>query len=572
MSDPNRQGSSDREQRLDELIAAFLVAEDEGQPLDRAALREQHPDLAGELEAFFREHDRVRRLAPPLPLAPTVIRLTTYPEALDLGGTGGDAETGADPLTDQMRVRSFGDYELRRVLGRGGMGIVYKARQISLNRPVALKMLRAGLLATEDDLRRFQNEAEAVALLDHPHIVPILEVGRHEDRHYFTMKLVAGPSLAQRLTDFTADPRAAARLVATVAEAVHHAHQRGILHRDLKPANILLDERGQPYVSDFGLAKRLSGDSELTHSGAIVGTPAYISPEQASGQRGAVTTAADVYGLGAILYALLTGRPPFVGNTIADTLRLVRESPAESPRRFNNRVPRDLETICLKCLEKDPRRRYADAEALTEDLGRFLAGEPIRARHTPAWERALKWARRRPTAASVAAVGLVALVGLVAGLLGHDASVRAEARREDRRVARRRLEAGDGLLKGREQLAHGELVEARVTLTRLLAELRTEPRLADLRGRAAGVLDQVRRGLGERASRAADRARLARFAELRDASLFLDIQYPDLELRGRREEARTSARAALATFAAGGEDDAWSLAPLPASYAAAERE
>src|SRR6185312_2820036 len=189
------------------------------------------------------------------------------------------------------RVRYFGDYELIKELGRGGMGIVYRARQISLNRPVALKMLKSDVLATPDELRRFRNEAEAIALLDHPHIVPIFEVGEHDRRRYFTMKLIGGSSLDKRLAHYSADPKAAARLVATAAEAVHHAHQRGILHRDLKPANILLDNRGEPHVGDFGLAKQIEGDSEMTVSGAILGTPSYMAPEQASGRRGAVTTA-----------------------------------------------------------------------------------------------------------------------------------------------------------------------------------------------------------------------------------------------------------------------------------------
>src|SRR5262245_37391598 len=325
------------------------------------------------------------------------------------GGPNGD-DSPPEPGT---LVRYFGDYELIQELGRGGMGVVYKARQLSLDRPVALKMLKSDALATDEELRRFQNEAEAVALLDHPHIVPILEVGEHDRRRYFTMKLIGGSSLDQKLADYAAAPKAVARLVATAAEAVHHAHQRGILHRDLKPANILLDEQGETHVSDFGLAKRIEGDSELTVSGAILGTPAYMAPEQASGRRGAVTTASDVYGLGAVLYALLTGRAPFRGDSVAETLQQVRERPPEPPSQLNPRTPRDLEVICLKCLEKDPARRYASALALSEDLSCFLAGEPIRARPATLRERVVKWVRRRPAIAGLsAAVVVIGILGL----------------------------------------------------------------------------------------------------------------------------------------------------------------
>ena len=298
------------------------------------------------------------------------------------------------------------------------MGVVYRARQVSLNRPVALKMIKAGVLADGDELRRFQNEAEAVALLDHPDIVPVYEVGEYQGQRYFSMKLVPGGNLAERLPTYRDEPKAAAALLAEVAEAVHHAHMRGILHRDLKPANILVDDHGHPHVTDFGLAKRVEGDSELTQSGAILGTPAYMSPEQASGRRGAVTTASDVYGLGAVLYALLASRAPFGGDTVVDTIQQVRERAPEPPSKLNPRTPRDLEVICLKCLEKDPARRYSSAQALADDLRRYLAGEPITARRTGSRERAWLWCKRNPwlagavgsTAAAVVAVAVVSTV------------------------------------------------------------------------------------------------------------------------------------------------------------------
>ena len=296
------------------------------------------------------------------------------PGGANIAETGGAVGNG---LQRGDHVRYFGDYEIHQELGRGGMGVVYLARQVTLNRQVALKMIRAGVLAGDIELRRFQNEAEAVALLDHPGIIPVYEVGEHEGQKYFSMKLVEGGSLADRLDDYKNDPRAAARLVADAAEAVHHAHLRGILHRDLKPANILIDDQGRPHVTDFGLARKVAGDSELTQSGAIIGTPAYMAPEHASGRRRAVTTAGDVYGLGAILYALLTGRAPFGGDSVVETLDAVRTRPPELPSRLNSKLSQDLEVVCLKCLEKDPQRRYSSARALAEDLRRHLAGEPI---------------------------------------------------------------------------------------------------------------------------------------------------------------------------------------------------
>jgi hypothetical protein len=307
-----------------------------------------------------------------------------------------------------------GDYELLEEIARGAMGVVYRARQVSLDRVVALKMILAGQLASPADVARFHTEAEAAANLDHPNILPIYEVGEHEGQHYFSMKLIEGSSLAQRALEFVRDPQASARLLATTARAIHAAHQRGILHRDLKPANILLDAAGVPHVSDFGLAKKVEGDSGLTQSGAIVGTPGYMAPEQARAKKG-LTTAADTYSLGAILYELLTGQPPFRAETPLDTVLQVIEKEPQRPRAVNPSVNPDLETICLKCLEKDPARRYGSALALAEDLERWQRGEPIAARPSTRRERVLKWVKRNPVLAGFWATAALLLLTLSVG-------------------------------------------------------------------------------------------------------------------------------------------------------------
>jgi WD40 repeat protein len=352
-------------------------------------------------------------------------------EAVPPAGDGPSASPSVDPtLPEELDTQaletialpcSFGDYELLELIAKGGMGIVYQARQRSLNRFVALKMIRLGPWVTRSDLRRFQREAGAAAQLDHPNIVPVHEVGQVDDQPFFSMKLMEGGSLAdavvsgQRSVVSREANQQAARLVVAIAEAVHHAHQHGILHRDLKPGNVLLDAEGRPCVADFGLARSLEGESTLTQHGSIVGTPSYMAPEQAAGVPGNATIAADVYSLGAILYALITGRPPFNAKTPIETLRQVIDQEPVPPRAVNPKIDRDLEAICLKALDKKPKRRYPSASALAEDLEQWLAGKSIRARRIGRPERVWKWAKRHPGVAALS--GLVVLVA-AAGLIG----------------------------------------------------------------------------------------------------------------------------------------------------------
>jgi serine/threonine protein kinase len=307
----------------------------------------------------------------------------------------------------------FGEYELLDEIARGGMGVVYRARQIKLNRVVALKMILAGELASDSDVQRFYNEAEAAASLHHPCIVPIFDIGEYAGQHYFSMGYVEGTNLAAVVRDGPIPARDAAHYCEQIADAIAYAHQQGIIHRDLKPGNVLLDSSTQPHITDFGLAKILQADSDLTGTGQVMGTPSYMPPEQASGRIHDIGPTSDVYSLGGILYFLLTARPPFQASSLMETLKQVMEQEPVSPRQLNPGVPPDLETICLKCLEKPQNRRYASARELASELRRYLNDEPILARPVTGPARAWRWCRRNPKIAGLLmAIALSLLCGI----------------------------------------------------------------------------------------------------------------------------------------------------------------
>ncbi|HEY2235822.1 MAG TPA: serine/threonine-protein kinase, partial [Candidatus Angelobacter sp.] len=307
----------------------------------------------------------------------------------------------------------LGDYELLEEVGRGGQGVVFRARQKSLNRTVALKVISLGQWASTAHLKRFRREAEAAAGLDHPSIVPIYEVGERDGSCYFSMKFVEGGQLDEVVRRKPMSIRQAAELIAKVARTVHYAHEHGIVHRDIKPGNILLDAKGEPHLTDFGLARLVESESSITRTLDVMGTPSYMAPEQAAGETTKLGSVTDVYGLGAVFYELLTAHPPFAGGTSYQTIRLLLDTEPRQPRLWNRKIDRDLSTICLKCLEKDPKRRYPSALALAEDLEHWLKHEPIRAHRTGIFARGRKWVRRNPTSALLAAslIALAAAVG-----------------------------------------------------------------------------------------------------------------------------------------------------------------
>ena len=395
---------------------------------------------------------------------------------------GGLPDDSADPATFQLAPPASGDsnldekndeslprvdqiagYKILRVLGQGGMGIVYKARQRGLKRIVALKMISAAGHHAAADLARFRSEAVAVADLQHPNIVQIYEVGEDEGRPYFSLEYVSGGSLAKKIAGTPSPPREAAQLVKALADGMEYAHQRGIIHRDLKPANVLLTESGEPKVSDFGLVKRLEDDAGQTQSGSILGTPSYMAPEQAEGRIKEIGPCSDIYGLGGVLYELLTGRPPFRAASVLDTLLQVRTQEPIPPSQFQPKVPRDLETICLKCLEKDSAKRYATAAALGEDLRRFLAGEPIVARPVSRIESLWRLCRRNPRVALLSAAVAVLVVAWSATstllyrlALSNEQRARASAASASQNALLAEHNAGEANSRARRALANAE--------------------------------------------------------------------------------------------------------------------
>jgi serine/threonine-protein kinase len=497
----------------------------------------------------------------------------------------GKPEIAAAAATRAPKTRRFGDYELLEEIARGGMGVVYQARQVSLNRIVAVKTILAGQLASAADVERFRAEAQAAASLQHPNIVAIHEVGEHDGQQYFSMDYIQGRNLAEVVREGPLPARQAARYLKAIAEAIHFAHQRGILHRDLKPSNVLLDQFDQPRVTDFGLAKQMKADSDLTRSGQVLGSPNFMPPEQAASKHGQVGPPSDVYSLGAILYYLLAGRPPFAAETLADALQQVCQSEPAPLRLWNPSVPRDLETMCLKCLEKEPRRRYATAQELADELGRFLSDEPILARPVSQPEKLWRWCRRKPALAALAAtvVALLASIVALSLVVARRATAGRDAEKRERQIAERartnemqlrlaaetaeksaRTEAVNSvavanflrealrgvrpsIAKGRDTTLLREILDR--TAQRVGRELKDQPEVeANLRF----TLGQVYRDLGDHAkSEQMSRAALAIWRKLRpevDGNVAYSLNNVALELadQGKLDEAEQLQRQALA--------------------------
>jgi serine/threonine protein kinase/tetratricopeptide (TPR) repeat protein len=480
----------------------------------------------------------------------------------------------AEPAREEpvrARVPEVSGFKILGELGRGAMGVVYKARQIRLNRDVALKMILAGDHASADVHERFHAEAETIARLKHPNIVQIYGIGDCDGRPYVELELVEGGSLAARLDGTPWPPRTAAPLIENIARAVAEAHRLGIVHRDLKPGNILMTTEGAPKVSDFGLAKSLEGDARLTRTESILGSPSYMAPEQAGGRAKDVGPAADVYALGGCLYELLTGRPPFVGPTILATLEMVKNADPVSPRRLQPNLARDLETICLKCLEKEPQRRYESADALADDLASYLNHSPIKARPTPQWERTVKWIRRRPTTAALVGVSTLAVLSALGGLQAYRADHLRQEEIVRQRIARVRGQSEQFVLIGKEAVRRQDWEAARNQFSSAMALIRSEPRLSDSLAEVKPLLSESNQRISELRDREISRARLSSFQGLYDEAVFHESNYTGLDSQANLQAGRSAARRALAIF---GLEQATEDDPFldPAHFDPAERE
>jgi eukaryotic-like serine/threonine-protein kinase len=472
-------------------------------------------------------------------------------------------------------------YEILGTLGRGGMAVVYKARHEGLNRLVALKMIIAGGHAGTSQMARFRIEAEAVAQLHHPNIVQIYDIGEVDGMPFVSLELLEGGDLRDRLAGTPQPGVPAAELVATLGRAVHAAHQARIVHRDLKPANVLLTADGVPKITDFGLAKRLELDDNQTQSGEIMGTPSYMAPEQALGHTKEVGPAADIYSLGAILYEMLTGRPPFKGISAMETVKQVIEEDPVLPSRVQFRVPRDLETICMKCLQKEPRKRYGTAQDLVDDLSRYLAGEPIKARRTPPIERAFKWASRHPSAATLWALGTAGFITLLSIGVWY-----WNYRRTLERSALRRLTEVSGqtiaeLLRAQKLMSKNDLTAAEAALTARKAVLDNEKNLglASQRQQTELMLAGLEKALAAEQARLADllaaradvQTKYRRFLDHRKEALYRDTQFTGLLPLTNLELTRKAAEGALSVFAQRRGQGDWALGDLPDSLSIEER-
>ncbi len=472
------------------------------------------------------------------------------------------------------RPASVAGYEILAELGRGGMGVVYKARQIKLNRLVALKMVLAGAHAGEQAIQRFRTEAEAVAHLQHPNIVQIYEIGEHDGLPFFSLEYLDGGCLIDQLDGKPLPERGAAGLIEQLARAMHYAHAHGVVHRDLKPGNVLLAGDGALKITDFGLAKRIDADGEggQTRTGAIMGTPNYMAPEQAAGRIHQIGPATDVYALGAMLYEMLTGRPPFRGITAMDTVQQVLALEPVPPSRLRQKLPRDLETVCLKCLQKEPDKRYASALELAEDLRCFRAGEPIRARPVGSWERAVKWAHRRPAVAALALVSALFFVCLLLGSLAFNgAHTRADAERrradaerqlreEKEAHERDRLRAvevhgSDLIHQGQAALARQDLDEAHRQLLAAREALGGEPALRNLWTTADRLFAHAGNLLKAREEKKQARTRYEDFLREQEEALFHGTRFIGVDVPADLAAAEQAARQALEAFGVTADSD-----------------